>query len=89
MPNIAPPAVIDPSQWRDVTDEQLRQFASSGFSRPGYQIPGELLNDVRASCCYQRGQCGAWGTAGAGGPAGADVRSPCEACLRRGRWGLI
>ena len=45
---IAPPAVIDPSQWPDVTDEQLRQFASSAFSRPGYQISLELLNEVRA-----------------------------------------
>jgi pimeloyl-ACP methyl ester carboxylesterase len=45
---IAPPMAIDPSQWPNVTDEQLRQFASSGFSRPGYQIPLELLNEVRA-----------------------------------------
>ena len=45
---IAPPVAIDPSQWPNVTDEQLRQFASSGFSRPGYQIPLELLNQVRA-----------------------------------------
>jgi pimeloyl-ACP methyl ester carboxylesterase len=45
---IAPPVAIDPSQWPNVTDEQLRQFASSGFSRPGYQIPLELLNEVRA-----------------------------------------
>jgi len=44
----APPVPIDPSQWPDVTDEQLRQFASSGFSREGYQIPLELLNQVRA-----------------------------------------
>jgi pimeloyl-ACP methyl ester carboxylesterase len=39
---------VDPSQWPNVTDDQLRQFASSGFSRPGYQIPLELLNEVRA-----------------------------------------
>jgi pimeloyl-ACP methyl ester carboxylesterase len=45
---IAPPMAIDPSQWPNVTDEQLRQFASSGFSRPGYQIPLGLLNEVRA-----------------------------------------
>jgi pimeloyl-ACP methyl ester carboxylesterase len=34
------------SQWPP-TDEQLRQFASTGFSRAGYQIPPELLDDVR------------------------------------------
>jgi pimeloyl-ACP methyl ester carboxylesterase len=45
---IAPPMAIDPSQWPNVSDEQLRQFASSAFSRPGYQIPLELLNEVRA-----------------------------------------
>jgi len=45
---IAPPMAIDPSQWPDVDDEQLRQFASPAFSRPGYQIPVELLNEVRA-----------------------------------------
>jgi pimeloyl-ACP methyl ester carboxylesterase len=45
---IAPPMAIDPSQWPNVSDEQLRQFASAAFSRPGYQIPPELLNEVRA-----------------------------------------
>ncbi len=45
---IAPPTAINPSQWPDVTDEQLRHFASSWSSRPGYQIPLELLNEVRA-----------------------------------------
>jgi pimeloyl-ACP methyl ester carboxylesterase len=45
---IAPPMAIGPSQWPNVTDEQLRQFASPAFSRPGYQIPLELLNEVRA-----------------------------------------
>jgi pimeloyl-ACP methyl ester carboxylesterase len=45
---IAPPAAIDPSQWPNLSDEELRQFASSAFSRPGYQIPRELLNEVRA-----------------------------------------
>jgi pimeloyl-ACP methyl ester carboxylesterase len=27
---------------------ELRQFTSAAFSRPGYQIPAELLNEVRA-----------------------------------------
>ncbi|MFG1688197.1 alpha/beta hydrolase [Nonomuraea sp. NPDC049269] len=40
-------AAIDPAQWPP-TDEQLRQFASTGFSRAGYQIPQELLDEVRA-----------------------------------------
>jgi pimeloyl-ACP methyl ester carboxylesterase len=43
----APPRDIDPSQWPNVTDEQLRQFTSAAFSRPGYQIPPELLNEIR------------------------------------------
>jgi pimeloyl-ACP methyl ester carboxylesterase len=40
-------AAIGPSQW-PLTDEQIRQFASTGFSRPGYQIPQELLDEVRS-----------------------------------------
>jgi pimeloyl-ACP methyl ester carboxylesterase len=34
------------SQWPP-SDEQIRQFASTGFSRAGYQVPSELLDDVR------------------------------------------
>ncbi|MFI7538221.1 alpha/beta fold hydrolase [Streptosporangium sp. NPDC049376] len=37
---------IDPSRWPP-TDEQLRRFASTGFSRAGYRIPEELLDEVR------------------------------------------
>jgi pimeloyl-ACP methyl ester carboxylesterase len=44
----APPMAFDPSQWPDVSDEQLRQYASRAFSRPGYQIPPELFNEMRA-----------------------------------------
>jgi pimeloyl-ACP methyl ester carboxylesterase len=40
-------AAIDPAQWPP-TDEQIRQFASTGFSRVGYQIPQQLLAEVRA-----------------------------------------
>ncbi|MER6952151.1 alpha/beta hydrolase [Nonomuraea sp. NPDC000554] len=40
-------AAIGPSQW-PLTDEQIRQFASTGFSRAGYQIPQDLLDEVRA-----------------------------------------
>ena len=32
-----PEGAIEPSQWPHLTDEQLRQAASTGFSRPGYQ----------------------------------------------------
>ncbi|MGV4986699.1 alpha/beta fold hydrolase [Streptomyces sp. NRAIS4] len=39
-------AATGPSQWPP-TDEQLRWFASTGFSRAGYQIPEELLDEVR------------------------------------------
>lgn len=39
-------ADIGPRQWPP-TDEQLRRFASTGFSREGYRIPEELLDDVR------------------------------------------
>jgi pimeloyl-ACP methyl ester carboxylesterase len=44
----APPTAIDPAQWQNVTDEQLRQFASAAFSRPGYQAPLELLKEAHA-----------------------------------------
>ncbi|MEU6465312.1 alpha/beta hydrolase [Streptomyces sp. NPDC046976] len=37
---------VDPSRWPP-TDEQLREFASTGFSRAGYRIPAQLLDDVR------------------------------------------
>ncbi|WP_067824835.1 alpha/beta fold hydrolase [Actinomadura kijaniata] len=46
--SIAPQVAIEPSQWPHLTDEQLRLFAGSGFSRPGYEIPQEFLDDVRA-----------------------------------------
>ncbi|MBF8186221.1 alpha/beta hydrolase [Nonomuraea sp. K274] len=39
-------AAIGPSQW-PLTDEQIRRFASTGFSRTGYRIPQELLDEVR------------------------------------------
>ncbi|WP_030508235.1 alpha/beta fold hydrolase [Microbispora rosea] len=39
-------AVITPSQWPP-TDEQLRRFAGTAFSRAGYRIPQELLDEVR------------------------------------------
>ena len=42
-----PERAIEPSQWPHLTDEQLHQAASTGFSRPGYQPPQELLHDLR------------------------------------------
>ncbi|MBB4683539.1 hypothetical protein [Amycolatopsis jiangsuensis] len=35
------------AQWPP-TDEQIRRFASTGFSRPGYRIPSELFDEVAA-----------------------------------------
>ena len=43
----APEGAIEPSQWPHLTDEQLRQAASTAFSRPGYQPPQQVLDDVR------------------------------------------
>ncbi|WP_285563983.1 alpha/beta hydrolase [Streptomyces sp. RTGN2] len=34
------------TQWPP-TDEQIREFASTGFSRAGYRFPDELLDEVR------------------------------------------
>ncbi|MEU6667948.1 alpha/beta hydrolase [Streptomyces sp. NPDC046727] len=39
-------AAVGLSQWPPA-DEQLRRFASTGFSRTDYQMPEELLDDVR------------------------------------------
>ncbi|MEU8525583.1 MULTISPECIES: alpha/beta fold hydrolase [Streptomyces] len=44
-------AATGPSQWPP-TDEQLRRFASTGFSRVDYQIPEELLDDVRGMTAH-------------------------------------
>ncbi|MDR2985683.1 MAG: alpha/beta hydrolase [Nocardiopsaceae bacterium] len=43
---IGPDAGIGFSQWPPA-DEQIRQLASSGFSRPGFEVPEEFLDDVR------------------------------------------
>ncbi|MEV4108460.1 alpha/beta fold hydrolase [Nonomuraea sp. NPDC049695] len=39
-------AAVGPSQWPP-TDEQLRRLASTAFSRVGYQIPQDVLDEVR------------------------------------------
>ncbi len=39
-------AAIGPTRWPP-TDEQLRRLASTGFSRPGYRVPEDLLDEVR------------------------------------------
>jgi len=44
---IAQEGAIEPSQWPHLTDEQIRLAASTGFSRAGYQIPQQLVDDVR------------------------------------------
>ena len=46
--HIAPPRYVDPSQWPNVSDEQLRQFTRAAFSRPGSQLPARLMNEIRA-----------------------------------------
>ncbi|WP_331739012.1 alpha/beta hydrolase (plasmid) [Streptomyces sp. NBC_00727] len=40
-------APAGPTQWPP-SDEQIRQLASTGFSRPGYRVPDALLDEVRA-----------------------------------------
>jgi pimeloyl-ACP methyl ester carboxylesterase len=44
---IAQEIAIGPAQWPQLTDEQIRQAMSSAFSRVGYQIPQQLVDDVR------------------------------------------
>ncbi|MFG1792386.1 alpha/beta fold hydrolase [Nocardia sp. NPDC049149] len=44
---IAPQLAIDPAQWPNLTDDQLRAAMDSAFSRAGYQIPQQLIDDVR------------------------------------------
>ncbi|MBB5081847.1 alpha/beta fold hydrolase [Nonomuraea endophytica] len=44
-------AAINPAPWPPA-DEQIRRFASTGFSRPGYEVPRELLDEVRAMTYY-------------------------------------
>ncbi|MQA77287.1 MAG: alpha/beta fold hydrolase [Streptosporangiales bacterium] len=38
---------FEPAQWPHLTDEQIRQAASTGFNRPGYRPPQDLINDMR------------------------------------------
>ncbi|GAA3009864.1 alpha/beta hydrolase [Streptomyces drozdowiczii] len=40
-------APAGPMPWPP-SDEQIRQLASTGFSRPGYRVPDALLDEVRA-----------------------------------------
>jgi pimeloyl-ACP methyl ester carboxylesterase len=44
--NIADEIAIGPAQWPDLTDEQLRQIMSSGFSA-GYEIPQPFVDEAR------------------------------------------
>ncbi|QYC43284.1 Tropinesterase [Nonomuraea coxensis DSM 45129] len=43
-----PPAGGAPAAWPP-GDEQIRAMATSGFSRPGFRVPAELLDDLRDS----------------------------------------
>ena len=38
---------IEPTQWPQLTDAQLLQIASVGFSRAGYRPPPEFLREMR------------------------------------------
>lgn len=40
-------AAIDPARWDSLTDDQLREAVRTGF-RPGFHIPDEFLEQVRA-----------------------------------------
>ncbi|PZT71715.1 MULTISPECIES: alpha/beta fold hydrolase [unclassified Streptomyces] len=40
-----------PVRWPP-DDEQIRQLASTGFSRPGYRVPDALLDEVRAMTAH-------------------------------------
>ncbi|TXS05290.1 alpha/beta fold hydrolase [Streptomyces sp. col6] len=44
-------AAAAPTQWPP-SDEQIRQLASTGFSRPGYRVPDALLDEVRAMTAH-------------------------------------
>ncbi len=45
---IAQEGVIERSHWTQLTDEQIRLALSTAFSRTGYEIPSQLVLDVRA-----------------------------------------
>ncbi|MER7013498.1 alpha/beta fold hydrolase [Saccharopolyspora sp. NPDC000359] len=39
---------IDSAQWPELTDEQIRELMRPAFSRAGFEIPQQLVADVRA-----------------------------------------
>ncbi|GIL31804.1 alpha/beta fold hydrolase [Actinocatenispora comari] len=39
-------AAIGPAQWPP-TDEQIRQFAATGFARPDFELPADILAEMR------------------------------------------
>lgn len=44
---IGPQIAFEAGQWDRLTDEQIREAMSSAFSRPGYEAPASLVDDVR------------------------------------------
>jgi pimeloyl-ACP methyl ester carboxylesterase len=44
---IGPRIAFEAEQWARLTDEQIRQAMTSAFSRPGYEAPASLVDDVR------------------------------------------
>ncbi len=47
--NLVSAPLIGQLLWRLQTDSLVRKAMSSAFSRPGYQIPHELVDDTRAT----------------------------------------
>lgn len=44
-------AAIGPAQWPP-SEEQIRQFVSTGFSREGYEVPQEFVDEVRGTAFH-------------------------------------
>ena len=42
-----PPPAVDPAQWSQLTDDELRPFVGAAFSRPGFEIPHHFLDELR------------------------------------------
>ncbi|WP_139416869.1 alpha/beta fold hydrolase [Agromyces laixinhei] len=45
---IAPDLAIDRAQWPELSDAQIRQAMTSAFSRPDFEVPQQMVDDVRA-----------------------------------------
>ncbi|MEU4396337.1 alpha/beta fold hydrolase [Kribbella sp. NPDC023855] len=45
---LEPEGELERSKWAQLTDEQIRHAMETAFSLPGYRIPDQLVDDVRA-----------------------------------------